>query len=114
MNQLIQFFRALSEETRLRILVLLTNGELCVCDLMAILHEPQSKISRHLAYLTHSGLTRSKRVGVWMHYSLKKPLDTIHKAQIDFLREQLLHVPQFRSDREKLFELKKQGVCKAV
>jgi ArsR family transcriptional regulator len=68
MERLAQFFKALSDETRLRIMMLLTQGELCVCDLMFVLDEPQSKVSRHLAYLKHSGLTNSKRAGVWMHY----------------------------------------------
>jgi len=114
MEQLVQFFRALSDETRLRIVILLTQGELCVCDLMAVLDEPQSKVSRHLAYLKHSGLTNSKRAGVWMHYWLKEPGNEVHKAQINFLKEQLSHVPQFRIDREKLSELRKEGGCKAM
>jgi ArsR family transcriptional regulator len=114
MNQLVQFFRALSEETRLRIVMLLTQGELCVCDLMEVLEEPQSKVSRHLAYLKHSGITDSKRVGVWMHYWLKESRNGIYKAQINFLKEQLTHLPQFRSDMERLLELKKQGACKAA
>ena len=113
-EQLLQFFKALSDETRLRIMMLLTQGELCVCDLMLVLDEPQSKVSRHLAYLKHSGLTNSKRAGVWMHYRLKEPVGEIHKAQIDFLKRQLSHLPQFRMDREKLLELKKQGGCKAM
>ena len=114
MEQFIQLFRAFSEEARLRIVMLLTNGELCVCDLMAILEEPQSKISRHLAYLTHSGLTKGKRVGVWMHYSLKEPLDEAYKAEIDLLKRRLSHLPQLRSDKDRLLELKKQGCCKAM
>ena len=114
MEQLIQFFKALSDETRLRIMILLTQGELCVCDLMFVLDEPQSKVSRHLAYLKHSGLTNSKRAGVWMHYSLKEPADEIYRAQINFLKEQSSHLPQFRTDRGKLLELKKQGGCKAM
>ena len=114
MDQLTQFFKALSEEMRLRIVMLLAEGELCVCDLMDILDEPQSKVSRHLAYLKHSGFTNSKRVGVWMHYSLRETSDKIFHAQIDFLREQLSHLPQFRMDREKLLWIKKEGSCKAV
>ena len=114
MEQLVQFFKALSDETRLRIMMLLTQGELCVCDLMFVLDEPQSKVSRHLAYLKHSGLTNSKRAGVWMHYWLKEPVDDVHRAQLDFLKRQLSHLPQFRMDREKLLELKKQGGCKAM
>ena len=114
MEQLVQFFKALSDETRLRMVMLLTQGELCVCDLMFVLDEPQSKVSRHLAYLKHSGLTNSRRAGVWMHYWLKEPVDDVHRAQLDFLKRQLSHLPQFRMDREKLSELKKQGGCKAM
>ncbi len=114
MEQLAQFFKALSDETRLRIMMLLMQGELCVCDVMFVLDEPQSKVSRHLAYLKHSGLTKSKRAGVWMHYCLKQPEDDVERAQFDFLRAQMFHHPQFRMDREKLAELKKQGGCKAM
>ena len=114
MEQLVQFFRALSDETRLRIMMLLTQGELCVCDLMLVLDEHQSKVSRHLAYLKYSGLTNSKRAGVWMHYSLKETTGDVHKVQINFLKEQLSHLSQFSKDREKLLELKKQGGCKAM
>lgn len=113
MEQLVQFFKALSEETRLRIFFLLTQGELCVCDLMEVLREPQSKVSRHLAYLKHSGITESKRVGVWMHYYLKDFQSGVFKAQIDFLKEKLSEMPQFQLDRQKLIELKKRGNCKA-
>src|SRR4030067_1874377 len=108
MEQLVQFFKALSEVMRLRIMMLLTQGELCVCDLMFVLDEPQSKVSRHLAYLKHSGLTNSRRAGVWMHYCLKESADEVHKAQIDFLKEKLSHLPQFRKDREKLLERNKK------
>ena len=114
MEQLVQFFKALSEEMRLRIMMLLTQGELCVCDLMVVLDEPQSKVSRHLAYLKYSGLTNSKRAGVWMHYRLKEPVNEAHRVQLEFLKKQLSHLPQFRMDRERLLELKKQGGCKAL
>ena len=114
MEQLVQFFKALSDETRLRMMMLLTQGDLCVCDLMFVLDEPQSKVSRHLAYLKYSGLTNSRRAGVWMHYWLKESVDDVYRAQLDFLKKQLSHLPQFRMDREKLLELKKQGGCKAM
>lgn len=106
-----QLYKALSEEMRLRILMLLTHGELCVCDLMEIFEEPQSKISRHLAYLKNSGLLGSKRVGVWMHYFLKEPLDEVATAQIDFMREHLSHFQWSRQDFEKMEEVKAQKLC---
>ena len=66
-------FNALADETRLRILNLLNEGELCVCDLMQVLKEPQSKISRHLAYLRRTGLVQGRKEGLWMHYRLSRP-----------------------------------------
>lgn len=62
---------ALADPTRLRILNLLQEGELCVCDVMCVLKEPQSKVSRHLAYLRRSGMVAARKQGLWMYYSLK-------------------------------------------
>jgi ArsR family transcriptional regulator len=85
MEKLNQIFKALSDETRLRIVNLLTTGELCVCDIMAILNISQPKASRHLAYLKYSGLVESKREGLWMHYSLIRDLDKGIHALIDLI-----------------------------
>jgi ArsR family transcriptional regulator, arsenate/arsenite/antimonite-responsive transcriptional repressor len=114
LEQPAEFFAALSDETRLRIVVLLTHGELCVCDLMAVLDEPQSKVSRHLACLKHCGVTRSRRVGVWIHYALNEIGDEMAKAQVNLLREHLSRHSRFRKDLEKLKSLKKEGCCRAL
>ena len=111
MDKLAQYFRALSEEIRLRIVMLLTHGELCVCDIMDVLGEPQSKISRHLSYLKHSGLVTGKRVGVWMHYMLTDTQDQTLDAQIAFMRERLSNLPPFREDMTKMEVLKEQKRC---
>ena len=66
-------FSALADETRLRILNLLAEGELCVCDLMSVLKEPQSKVSRHLGYLRRAGFVEAEKEGLWMYYRLSKP-----------------------------------------
>ena len=63
-------FKALGDETRLRILALLSEGELCVCDIMAALSLPQSTASRHLAYLRNNRWVSGSRKGKWMYYSL--------------------------------------------
>lgn len=96
---------------RLRIVMLLTHGEICVCDLMAIFGESQSKVSRHLAYLKHSGFVKSRRVGTWMHYSLKEPLDGTIDSQIKFMKQQFSQLPIFRDDEQKLDDTKKQKLC---
>ena len=66
-------FSALADETRLRILNLLNEGEFCVCDIIKVLNVPQSKISRHLSYLRRAGLVQARKEGLWMHYRLSKP-----------------------------------------
>lgn len=65
------FFDILSDETRRRLLALLTGqGELCVCELMAALDTPQPKISRHLAVMREAGLLAVRREGTWVFYRL--------------------------------------------
>ena len=113
MEQLAQLYKALSEETRIRIMMLLTQGELCVCDIQAVLDEPQSKVSRHLAYLKHSGLVSSKRVGVWMHYVIKRPLREVAKRSSRLWRRDYRSSP-YRADRKKLQEFQKQKGCDAL
>lgn len=73
-------FTALADETRLRILNLLNEGELCVCDIIKILKEPQSKVSRHLSYLRRAGLVETRKDGLWVHYRLSKPASKIYAA----------------------------------
>jgi ArsR family transcriptional regulator, arsenate/arsenite/antimonite-responsive transcriptional repressor len=111
MERLVQYFRALSEGMRLRIVMLLTHGELCVCDIMEILDEPQSKVSRHLSYLRNSGLITAKRVGVWMHYALSEQCDETLDAQVDFIRKRFSHLPNFADDAAKMEVLKERKRC---
>ena len=111
MKSLILFFRALADETRLRIVMLLLHGELCVCDLMAILNSPQSKLSRHLAYLKHSDIVSGRREGVWMHYSLKVPLNDLYQDQIDLFKKKFSALAAFREDKRKMLKFKAKGVC---
>ena len=111
MDDLAQCLRALSEEVRLRIIMLLSRGELCVCDIMEVLNEPQSKVSRHLSYLKNSGLITAKRVGVWMHYSLAELEDEMSRAQIDFMKERFSRLPRFKDDRDKAEALKQRKLC---
>lgn len=72
MNELTQIFKALSDETRLRIIKLLEHGELCVCDITAALEMVQPKISFHLSALKEAGLIKDRKQGKWIHYSLNE------------------------------------------
>lgn len=80
MRDIALFHAALSDLTRLRLLNLMKDGEVCVCYLQEVLKTNQPKISRHLAYLKKAGLVEARRDGRWMHYRLKRNsgnLDTI-------------------------------------
>src|SRR4029078_6880263 len=75
--ELEHLFQALGDRTRLRILGLLTSGEVCVCHLHESLKLRQPKVSRHLAYLRRAGLVETRREGLWVHYRLASLSDTV-------------------------------------
>jgi ArsR family transcriptional regulator len=68
-----RFFQALGDNTRLRLLNLMGDQEICVCYFVEILNQPQPKISRHLAYLRNAGIVTTRRDGKWMHYRIVTP-----------------------------------------
>ena len=76
-----QLFRALADRTRLRLINLMADQEICVCYLVEVIDAPQPKISRHLAYLRRAGIVLARRDGKWMHYKLAVPADH-HAAAI--------------------------------
>jgi ArsR family transcriptional regulator len=73
---LVRFFQALGDATRLRLLNLMGDREICVCYFVEILNSPQPKISRHLAYLRSAGIVAARREGKWMHYRVVMPQHT--------------------------------------
>ena len=90
MRELAYIFRALADETRLKMLgLILRHGELCVCDFVKVLEITQSKASRHLRYLLHAGLLSDRRDGVWAHYCLAKDLPHSERAAVLELVERL-------------------------
>ncbi len=81
-----RFFQALGDPTRLRLLNLMGEQEVCVCYFVEILAAPQPKISRHLAYLRRAGVAAARREGKWMHYRIVIPANS---AAARILRETL-------------------------
>src|SRR3954462_10323838 len=102
-------FKALADETRLRILGLLLTGEGCVCDIHESLKMPQSKASRHLAYLRGSGLVDTRRSRLWIHYRLGRLSDPVLAAIVDAVRRALSHLDIVRKDTGRLQE--RTGCC---
>jgi ArsR family transcriptional regulator len=82
-----QFFQALADTTRLRLLNLMGEQEVCVCYFVEILGAPQPKISRHLAYLRSAGIVSARREGKWMHYRVVMPAHIGASQTLDFLKE---------------------------
>ena len=107
MKDLVPVFRALADETRLKIIKLLEQGELCVCDIVAALDMQQSKVSFHLGVLRDAGFVRDRRQGKWTHYRIQDGdvlrrmlvLTTLEKVPDSMLREDRTRLAAFRKKR---------------
>ncbi|MFP5245243.1 MAG: ArsR/SmtB family transcription factor [Thermoanaerobaculia bacterium] len=104
-------FAAFSDPTRLRILHLLRDGELCVGDLVGILDMPQPTISRHLAYLRRSALVETRKSGLWMYYSVTPAKSEFHRKLLDCLKACFADVPELKVDAARARKVRKTGGC---
>ncbi len=102
-----QIFKALADETRLRILAQLLGGELCVCEIIAALELPQSTVSRHLAYLLNNGWVSDRRQGVWMYYRLNRGADSLIRDLIPLLEKHIASSSEHSIALEKLRHFQK-------
>jgi ArsR family transcriptional regulator len=106
-----QLFKGLADQTRLRILNLLINGELCVCDIQYVLEAPQPNVSRHLIYLKNSGLVSDRREGARIYYRLAQTDKGVHKLLFGFLRDLFRSSEVLEEDSRKLKKAIKTGSC---
>lgn len=112
MNDLASVFKALADESRLRILNLLfRSGELCVCDIERITGFTQTKVSRHLSYLRNAGLLDDRREGLWMLYSVAKSRNDEHRQLLECLQTILSTNPVALRDARQLARNIKEGCC---
>ena len=101
-GQAVDVLRAAGEPTRLRILALLGNNEVCVCHMHDSLGLPQPTVSRHLAYLRRSGLVEARRDGVWMHYKLARLDNPVVAAVMKAALHALTHTTIAAKDERRL------------
>ena len=87
MQRLLKAFKALGDETRIRLLKMLQQRELCVCELTQSLNMTQSRVSRNLGILKNAGLVKDRRDGLWIHYSLNDEADPSIKAILEMLKD---------------------------
>lgn len=100
-----EFFAALADRTRLRLLNLMRGGEVCVCFFAETLGTNNPKISRHLAYLKRAGLVKGRREGKWIHYSLCPPDDPRAAAIFNSILQTFESDSEMQADRENLINV---------
>lgn len=110
-NDVDLIFRAFSDRTRLRILTLLRDGELCVGDIVQVLRLSQPKVSRHLAYLRKTRLVSVREQGPWCFYSLAASRGPFHAKMLECLGACFGDVPEIARDSAKARGLRKSGGC---
>ncbi len=100
MHELTDFFKVLSDETRLRILILLYHRKLCVCEICGITGEPQPKVSKHLAKLRDMGLVKDERQEQFIFYDLHVG-ERVHKEILERIVRSIDDYPLLKSDIER-------------
>lgn len=96
------FFMALADKTRLRLLNLLREDEICVCFFTEVLGESQPKISRHLAYLRNAGIVEARRDGKWMHYRIVVPENPFAAEVLEYTLRWLASQTAMQRDYQNL------------
>lgn len=96
-SELVPIIKAISDETRLKIIDILSCGEMCACDILELVNVSQSTLSYHMKMLTDSGLVNGRKDGSWMRYSINKE-----------------NAKMFLSNLNNLVEDKEECVCKTI
>ena len=107
--EIVEVLKALSDETRLRIMNVLRKDTLCVCDLEEILKLSQSNVSRHLTKLRSCKLIKSKKDAQWVYYSLDNGFIDKHLFLTELLAHELDKLPQCRKDLSRLKKYRELG-----
>jgi ArsR family transcriptional regulator, arsenate/arsenite/antimonite-responsive transcriptional repressor len=107
-----RLFKALGDETRLRIVALLSHGELCVCHLQDALRLSQPKVSRHLGILRMTGVVEHRREGSWIYYKLASQPDRDCDRQLRALTTTFTKRAVLRADLERLVKVGGPQSCR--
>ena len=106
-----RLFKALGDETRLRIVALISHGELCVCHLHELLALSQPNVSRHLAILRAAGILEDRRDGKWVHYRLRSQSDSDCERQLQALVKGFARSQRLRRDATRIRKLRGPEAC---
>jgi ArsR family transcriptional regulator len=122
MQDILNIFKALSDETRLKIVKLLEHGELCVCDIVAALGTIQPKISFHLGVLKEAGLIKDRKQGKWVHYSLDdsdifrrylllSAIERISSESVSQDKKRLADFMKIKNAKSNVVTIKNKSIC---
>jgi ArsR family transcriptional regulator len=108
---MIDIFKALSDETRLRILSLVFEGEMCVCEIEECLGLTQSNASRHLTVLKNAGILSSRKQAQWAYYRLSEEFYNENRELVEYLSKKLTLLPTYEPDHQKRDICKQEILC---
>lgn len=108
---MVDIFKALAEESRLRILALLMQDEMCVCEIEECLKMTQSNVSRHLTALKSSGILDSNKTAQWTYYKINDKFKAEHKNLWLYLEQNIKASPNYQVDIEECQRCKAQNLC---
>jgi len=108
MDKLINLFKILSDENRMRILFMLKEKQLCVCEMLSLLNITGATLSSHLKILKLSGIIEQKKSGRWIEYTLS---DKITIEMLDFIEKHFNDKKKISEDRAKLTKVKRENIC---
>jgi len=108
---MIDIFKALSEESRLRIIALLMEREMCVCEIEASLKMTQSNASRHLTALKTCGILESNKQAQWAYYRISENFMQEHKGLLEYLQIELKKLPTYQLDCKEYEKCKEKEIC---
>lgn len=118
MREMTDLFKALADESRLRALYALKDGELCVCQLIALLELAPSTVSKHLSILRSARLVDSRKQGRWMHYRLSREFRTPSAGKmVALLLKDMERLERIAADRKRMKKIMDEGVeslCKRL
>lgn len=116
MREFMNITKALADENRIRALLLLRTGELCVCQITEVFGLAPSTISKHLSILTQAGLVESRKEGRWIYYQLPgKTASVAVREALDWVEKSLDKTSRIEEDRKRLKRILKQDpaeICK--
>lgn len=115
MKELVKVFKAVADPNRIRILKMLQQKKMCVCELSAALGITQPSVSRHLAMMKEAGLVRDEREGHWINYQLsEEKVNQYAPVIMEHIKSWINDNSRIKEDAAKIKSLNRETLCKKI